>query len=133
MALSKDTQLQMISFIRAHHDHLTLTDMAEELAYLGITYNQIHAMCSRLNIAPISGKKQVQNFILEYHRTRTVPQLARALNLSDHDIIRLCKELGISPSPPKPKSPGKILGEFTMAGANHYSAHSTYPALFTVK
>lgn len=153
MALSKETQIQMIAFIKAHYDHLTLTDMAEELAHLGINYSHIHTMCSKLGIVPITVKMQIRKFLLEYHHTRTVAQLARSLNFCDQYVIRLCKGLGVTPFeiPPvvqetaepavtalaapagKLKSPGQILSEFTMSGANHYSAYSTYPVLFADK
>lgn len=137
MTLSKDTQLQMIAFIKAHSDHLTFMDMTEELAPLGLTYNQIRGMCTKLDISPISPKAQAQKFILDYCRTRTVAQLAKSLNLCDTHVLRLCKELEVTPfkqevkkeepvPPPiriirkKGKTVSQLLSEFRMADAPHY-------------
>lgn len=145
MAHTKEAKDQMIAFITANSQHLTLIDMTEELASIGANYNLVRDLCRKLNIKPISIMEQSKKFILEFYERKTAAQLAKNLNMCEANVYRICKTLNIYPlkkgqhpkdvplTPPpqirrKTKSAGKILSEFKMANVPHYFSPTQYLA-----
>lgn len=79
------------TFILAHWEHLTMSDMALEL---NITTGSIKFCCDKLNIIPIKRKQQVINFIKE-HSNWPLSKLAKAIGIAPEQIIKYSNELGI--------------------------------------
>lgn len=107
-------------FIRAHYTFLTKADMAAEL---GCSKNTVGEACKCLGIIPITTGERNDKFLLEFHKKKTLAQLAKAMNMQEGYILILCKNLCIEPitGPEEIITPAKVFSAYQEDPGIHYA------------
>lgn len=137
MALDPEILNRLAPFIKAHHKHLTVPDIAVEM---GVEQRIVTLVCNRLNITCCSIKNQRINFIVEKHEVMTLIQLANALQIPKSLVLDFCNALDIRPKKeeqlkpdqtiPQPTlSVARILSQFQMPEAGHFN--DRFAAIYT--
>lgn len=116
-------------FIKETHTYLTLLDIVQEQS--DFNENFIRNRCIALDIKPITILERNNKFLLDFHKFKTVKQLAKLLDIGEERVRQLCRILNITPLKKsetiqeeeielEKQSAGKILSNYKISNKHHY-------------